>query len=117
MLSFTGSLRVFLCVEPCDMRMGCNSLSALVADWLHEDLRGGALFAFTNKRRTRLKLLYFDRTGLWLATKRLEQGTFAWPPTGESAAVKLQLTPEAFALLVDGIDLRDAKLRPWYVAP
>lgn len=114
MLSFTGSLRVFLCVEACDMRKGFEGLQALVGERLGEDVRGGALFVFTNKRHTRLKVLYFDGTGLWLMTKRLEEGTFAWPKPEEIGAAKLALRPEAFAMLTDGIDLRGAKLRPWY---
>ena len=114
MLSFTGGLRVFLAIEPCDMRKGFEGLHALVGERLGEDVRGGALFVCTTKRRTRLKVLYFDGTGLWLMTKRLEEGTFAWPPSGEAGAVKLALKPEAFAMLTDGIDLRGAKLRPWF---
>ena len=114
MLSFTGGLRVFLAVEPCDMRKGFEGLHALVGEQLGEDVRGGALFVFTNKRHTRLKVLYFDGTGLWLLTKRLEAGTFAWPKPAEPGAAKLALRPEAFAMLTDGIDLRGAKLRPWY---
>ena len=114
MLSFTGGLRVFLCVETCDMRKGFEGLHALVGERLGEDVRGGALFVFTNKRHTRLKVLYFDGTGLWLMTKRLEEGTFAWPKPEAIGAAKLALRPEAFAMLTDGIDLRGAKLRPWY---
>jgi transposase len=114
MLSFTGSLRVFLAVEPCDMRKGFEGLHALVSEQLKEDVRSGALFVFTNKRHTRLKVLYFDKTGLWLMTKRLEEGTFAWPKAEEIGAAKLGLRPEAFAMLTDGIDLRGAKLRPWF---
>jgi len=114
MLSFTGSVRVFLAVAPVDMRKGFEGLHGLVGACLQEDVRSGALFVFTNKRHTRLKVLYFDGTGLWLMTKRLEQGTFAWPPLAESGAVKLALRPEALAMLTDGIDLRTAKLRPWY---
>ena len=114
MLSFTGSLRVFLAVEPADMRKGIEGLHALVSQRLSEDVRGGALFVFINKRHTRLKVLYFDGTGLWLLTKRLEEGTFAWPKLEEIGAAKLALRPEAFAMLTDGIDLRGAKLRPWF---
>jgi transposase len=114
MLSFTGGLRVFLAVEPCDMRKGFEGLHALVSERLKEDVRGGALFVFTNKRRTRLKVLYFDGTGLWLMTKRLEEGTFAWPKSEDMGSAKLALRPEAFAMLTDGIDLRGAKMRPWY---
>ncbi|MCP5556804.1 MAG: IS66 family insertion sequence element accessory protein TnpB [Verrucomicrobiaceae bacterium] len=77
MLSFTGSLKVFVCLEAMDMRKGFEGLHAAVGERLkEEDVRAGALFVFTNRRRTRLKILYFDGTGLWLMTKRLEQGTF-----------------------------------------
>ena len=85
-----------------------------MGELLAEDVRGGALFVFTNKRHARLKVLYFDGTGLWLMTKRLEEGTFAWPKSGESGVAKLALRPEASAMLTDGIDLRGAKMRPWF---
>jgi transposase len=114
MLSFAGSLRVFLAVEACDMRKGFEGLLGLVGERLEEDIRCGALFVFSNKRRTRFKVLYFDGTGLWLMTKRLEQGTFAWPKLEEIGSAKLALRPEAFAMLTDGIDLRGAKMRPWF---
>lgn len=81
---------------------------------LCEEVRSGALFVFTNKRHTRLKVLYFDGSGLWLMTKRLEKGTFAWPKAEEIGAAKLALRPEALAMLSDGIDLRGAKMRPWF---
>ena len=68
MLSFTGSLKVFLCLEAVDMRSGFERLHAAVCDRLKEDVRGGALFVFTNRRRTRIKVLYFDGTGLWMLT-------------------------------------------------
>ena len=114
MLSFTGGLKVFLAVEPVDFRKSFNGLAGLVSGALQEDLRQGALFVFTNRRHTRLKILYWDGTGLWLLIKRLEQGTFAWPRPQDPAAAKLRLTPEALVLLTDGIDLRGAQLRPWY---
>jgi transposase len=82
MLSFTGSLKVFVALEPCDMRKGFNGLHAAVSEQLGEDPRQGALFVFTNRQRTRLKILYWDGTGLWVLTKRLEKGTFSsgvWP--------------------------------------
>jgi len=49
--------------------------------------------------------------------KRLEQGTFAWPQLVEPNCTKLALTPQALAMLTDGVDLRGAKLRPWYERP
>jgi transposase len=114
MLSFSGSLKVFVALEPCDMRRGFNGLHALVTERLGEDPRGGALFVFSNRRHTRLKILYWDGTGLWVLSKRLEAGTFFWPRHVEPQTTKLSLTPQALALLTDGVDLRGAKLRPWY---
>ncbi len=114
MLSFAGSLKVFVAVDPCDLRKSFDGLHALVTERLQESPQTGALFVFTNRRRTRLKILFWDRTGLWVCTKRLEQGPFSGPKPAEGAAAKLSLTPEALTLLTDGVDLRDAKLRPWY---
>lgn len=114
MLSFAGSLRVFLSVEPCDLRKSFEGLYALVQSQLGEDPRGGALFAFCNRRRDRLKMLYFDGSGLWVMTKRLEKGTFWWPKSGEASAKALRLAPEALAMLTDGIELRHGGRRAWY---
>jgi transposase len=79
MLSFTGSLRVFVALEPCDMRKGFDGLSGMVASKLNEDLQSGALFVFSNRSHTRLKIIYWDGSGVWLMAKRLEKGTFSWP--------------------------------------
>jgi len=59
-------------------------------------------------------VLYFDGTGLWLMAKRLEEGSFAWPKMEGIGNAKLALRREAFAMLTDGIDLRGAKMRPWF---
>ena len=114
MLSFAGSLKVFVAVDPCDLRKSFDGLHALVTERLQESPQTGALFVFTNRRHNRLKILFWDRTGLWVCTKRLEQGTFSWPAPATAGAAKLALTPEALTLLTDGVDLRDAKLRAWY---
>jgi transposase len=114
MLSFSGSLKVFVAVEACDMRKGFNGLYAAVSERLGEDPRSGTLFAFSNRRHTRIKILYWDGTGLWVLTKRLEKGTFCWPKAVEPGVSKFKLTPQALAMLTDGVDLRGARLRPWY---
>lgn len=72
MLSFSGGLRVFLAIDPCDMRKGFNGLYALVTERLGEEPRNGALFVFTNRRHNRLKILFWDRTGLWVCNNRLD---------------------------------------------
>ena len=113
MLSFTGSLRVFVAVEPCDLRRSFDGLYAL-AEQLGEDPRSGAIFVFCNRRRDRLKILYFDGSGQWVMSKRLEQGTFWWPRSAEAQSKKLRLAPEALAMLTDGIELRHGGKRAWY---
>ena len=79
-----------MAVAPCDMRKGFNGLYAAVSERLGEDPKSGALFVFCNRRHTRLKILYWDQTGLWILTKRLEEGTFAWPKHLESVETKDQ---------------------------
>lgn len=113
MLSFTGSLRVFVALEPCDMRKGFDGLSGMVASKLNEDLQSGALFVFSNRSHTRLKIIYWDGSGVWLMAKRLEKGTFSWPKDTDGKT-KLSLRPEALAMLTDGVDLRGGKMRAWY---
>lgn len=66
MLSFSGSLKVFVAVEPCDMRRSFNGLHDAVSNQLMEDPKSGSLYAFTNKRRSLLKILYWDGSGLWV---------------------------------------------------
>ena len=114
MLTLSGSLRVFLALEPCDMRKSFDSLHALVAGQLGEDPRGGAVFVFANRSRTLLKMLHWDGTGTWIYAKRLEKGTYHWPKPADGKSGKLKLAPEALALITDGIDLKGAKMRPWY---
>ena len=111
MLSFTASLKIYVAVEPCDMRKSFEGLSALTTTALNQDVRNGALFVFSNERRNRLKILYWDGTGIWVMAKRLEKGTFSWPE-GEEKVIRLR--SEALAMLTGGVDLRGAKMRPWY---
>ena len=92
MLSFSGALKVFLAVEPQDMRKNFNGLSALVSDHLQADPYQGSLYVFTNRRHTRLKILFWDGTGLWVACKRLDQGRFSWPAPSRSGQKSLSLT-------------------------
>lgn len=76
MLSFSGSLKIFVALAPCDMRKSFNGLYAAVSEKLQADPLSGALYLFTNKKRTHLKILYWDGSGLWILAKRLEKGTF-----------------------------------------
>ena len=114
MLSFTGSLKVYLAVEPVDLRKSFSGLYAVTSQVLKDRPESGALFVFTNKRRNRVKILNYDGTGLWVMIKRLEKGTFSWPKGVDVENGKLKLAPEALALLLDGVDMREGKFRPWY---
>lgn len=113
MLAFPAAIRIFVAVAPVDMRKSFNGLWSAVSDQLHEDPRSGAVFAFINRERTRLKLLYWDGTGVWVLAKRLEKGRFSWPAASDDR-IKLALAPEALALLVGGVELKHGSLKPWY---
>ncbi len=107
MLSFPSALKIYLALEPVDMRKQFNGLWTLAAEHLRIDPFQGALFVFTNKDRDRVKLLYWDGTGAWVLAKRLEKGRFTWPKTAGCDPRKLTLAPEALTMLLAGIDLRD----------
>ena len=85
MLSFTGALRVFVALEPCDMRKGFDGLSGMVATKLNEDLQSGALFVFANRSHTRLKIIFWMG---WRAAARFV--TWEGPSSGmtHSSAAK-----------------------------
>jgi transposase len=114
MLSFSGSLKVYVALEHCDMRKSFNGLHAAVREKLRSDPLSGALFLFSNRRRNLLKILYWDGSGLWVLAKRLERGTYKWPRSAGGSRDKIKLTPRALAMLTDGIDLKDGATRAWY---
>jgi len=112
MLTFGATQRIFLAIEPVDMRKQFNGLWALAAEKLREDPFGGSLFVFTNKDRNRLKILFWDGSGVWVLAKRLEKGRFSWPQG--SSTTRLQLEPTALTMLLSGIDLKDGCKKAWY---
>ena len=117
MLSFSGNLKVYLATEPCDMRKSFDGLSAVVEQKLKGNALSGAAFIFTNKKFNRIKILYWDGSGLWVMAKRLEKGTFSWPKASSAKHGKIALEPTALAMLTDGVDLRDGCRRAWYEKP
>jgi transposase len=106
--------RIYVCSRFCDMRLGFNGLVALAANLLNADPYSGALFLFTNKRRNRMKILYFDGQSLWVLARRMEKGTFTWPVIENQDQPRIELTHQAFHLLIGGIDLKDTTRRGWY---
>ena len=112
MIHLPASVRVYLCLSPCDMRRSFDGLHALVRDHLHLDAFAGHLYLFANKRRDRVKILYWDRDGYANWMKRLESGTFRWPaPT----AAGLEWTPAELAAMLGGIDLKGTRRRHRFV--
>jgi transposase len=101
MLSISPATRIFIALTPIDMRLGFNGLYALIQTVLAQDVLSGHLFLFTNKPRNRVRVMYWDGSGLWVCTKRLEKGTFGWPQ-GEGSSVCLR--PEELQLLLHGIE-------------
>ena len=101
MLNLSSATRIFLALTPIDGRKSFNGLSTLVKETLAQELTSGFLFVFINKARNRLKILFWDGSGLVICTKRLEAGTFA-RPVGEGLSQCLR--PEELTLLLHGIE-------------
>lgn len=112
MFSFPNQTKVFLAVEPVDMRKSFNGLWAEANNTLRENPFSGALFVFTNKRRDRLKILYWDGSGAWVFAKRLEKGRFSWPAGCDTN--KLSIIPRALGMLIEGIQLKDSCKKVWF---
>jgi transposase len=113
-LSLPSALRIFLAVEPADMRKGCDGLAQLVRDLIAQDPFAGHLFVFRNRRRDRIKILYWDRDGFALWYKRLEKGTFRFPEAKEG---RIEVTPAEMAAVLEGIDLAQARRLPRFALP
>ena len=112
MLMFPTALKIYLAIEPVDMRKQFNGLWSLAAERLQEDPRQGAAFVFANKDKDRIKILYWDGSGPWIFAKRLEKGRFTWPVGRDTT--NLSLAPEALTMLLAGIDLKDGCRKVWY---
>ena len=117
MISLPSSVRVFLHAPPTDLRKGFDALCGLVTTAFGQDPTSGHLFLFVNRRRDRIKILYWDRDGLAVWYKRLESpGTFQIPTTAAEAA-SIEMTATQLALILSGIDLRSARQRRRYQRP
>lgn len=106
MLMGGQAVAVWLVAEPTDMRKSIDGLAQLVVDSLDRQPVSGEVFAFSNRGRDKVKLLWYERTGFWLAYKRLERGRFRWPGVGGSIALS------ELHLLLEGVDLRVPRFKP-----
>lgn len=113
MLSIPANVRVYLCTTATDMRKGFDGLQTLVRQVFQRDPVDGHLFLFVNRRKDRLKMLWWDRDGMALFYKRLEAGTYQLPNASDDSA-GMEIDATDLALMLNGIDVRSAKRRKRY---
>ena len=114
MIYLPASVRVYLCLTPCDMRKSFDGLHALVREHLELDAFAGHLFVFASRRKDRVKILYWERDGFAVWSKRLEEGTYVVPFGDGAAERRREITAEELAALLSGIDLTQATRRKRY---
>ena len=95
--------RIWLMVEPVDMRCGIDGLSLLVKQRLQQSPCSGSAFVFCNRAGNRIKVLLWDSTGVWLCQRRLHQGRFVWQRSGEGG---ITMTQAQWEWLIMGVDWR-----------
>jgi transposase len=110
MLSLPTSVRIFLASEPVDMRKSFDALAALVRSQVGQDPMSGHLFVFIGRRRHIARILFWDRCGYCLFSKRLESGAFKLPAKSASGATAID--GGALLALLEGIDLDTTRRRP-----
>lgn len=118
-MNVSPATKVYLLAGSTDMRMGFDGLFALAKGLLKADPLSGHLFGFCNKGRNRLKILYWDGSGLWICAKRLERGRYAWPqtappPAGSSPERRVLMTHTELMMLLHGIDPAATRRRSWH---
>jgi transposase len=113
MLTLVPNMRIYLHTRPTDMRKSFDGLSGLVRSVFRADPLDGSLFLFINRRRDRIKMLWWDRDGLVLFYKRLEAGTFEMLKAEDDAAT-LEIDATQLAMLLGGVTLDSAKRRKRY---
>ncbi len=111
MIPLPATNKIFLYREAVDMRKSFDGLTAVASQKLQENPLSGALFAFFNKRRSMVKLLFWDKGGLTIIAKRLEKGTFQIPRSGER---KVEISQTDLQLILEGINLGSIRYRKRY---
>jgi transposase len=105
MFEFASNCKVFLAIGATDMRKSINGLSILVSEQMKLDIFSGNLFAFCNRKRTILKILYWDKSGFCLWHKRLEKDQFKWPETRQDV---MAIQRQTLSWLIRGLDINQA---------
>ena len=111
MLTLPSTVRIFLATEPVDMRKSFDALALLVTHVLEQDPMSGHLFVFVGRRRHIARILFWDRAGFTLISRRLERGLFRLPTAIPPGAQRMEVESADLVLLLEGIDLTNAKRR------
>jgi hypothetical protein len=132
MLSLTPAVRIFVYTGPTDMRRSFDGLAGMTEELIGKDPTSGHLFLFRNRRRDRVKILYWDRDGLCIWYKRLEEGTFQLPgdhagsssvgttsrqSNNDEAPASIEIRADELAMLLGGVDLSSVRRRKRYQRP
>lgn len=112
MLSLPPSVRIFVATQPVDGRKGVDSLAAMVRSVLSQDPLSGHLYVFFSRRCDRVRIVYWDRNGFAMWTKRLERGRFHAKLSAEGSLSATSIEAADLALILEGIDLAGAQRRP-----
>lgn len=110
MLMLPPSVRIYMATAPCDMRKSFRGLTGLVRQRLLEDPLSGHVFCFVNRRRTMMKCLVADNSGMLIYYKKLSKGTFEPPPASDES-LKVQIDAGTLTLILEGIELKSVKRR------
>jgi transposase len=117
MIALPLQIRVFLYRLPTDMRKSFHGLVALTESALQQDPLSGSLFVFLNRRRDRIKILYWGQTGFCIWYQQLEKGTYQLPEEPREEQEVLEVTRSQLSLILDGIDLSSARQRKRFQSP
>lgn len=118
MLTLPASVRIYVAAEAVDLRRGFDGLAAATRSIIGADPMSGHVFCYVNRRRDRIKLLVWDRTGFVCLYKRLELGRFALPSEPEAGKRHIEVDSGELGLMLEGLDLRGARRRArWYKLP
>ncbi|MFB3138533.1 MAG: IS66 family insertion sequence element accessory protein TnpB [Phycisphaerales bacterium] len=117
MLTVPQQVKIFVALQPTDMRRGFPGLCGEVQSTLQEDPLSGHLFLFRNRRRDRIKILFWDGDGYAIYYKRLARGSFEFPEPPDQKSSTVEIRASELSMLLDGIELKGRKRRARYERP
>jgi len=111
-MNIATTSRIYLVCGITDMRKSFNGLAGIVEGLCEKGTLSGDVYLFCNRNKTRVKVIYWDGSGLWVCAKRLERGRFSWMDTDKDKSVSISY--EELAMLLGGIDPADTYQKKWF---